>query len=85
MYLSWSFCTLYLLTCQVTVTVGDSNLCRCVACYMCDVYQAILIVPLLIIHKHSRPHSVSNGEFLHLFFFPYLSCIFDSHEKCESV
>ena len=30
MYLWWSLCTLYLLACQVRVTVGDSVLCRCV-------------------------------------------------------
>ena len=27
---AWSFCTVYLLTCQVRVTVGDSGLCCCV-------------------------------------------------------
>ena len=30
MYLWWSLCTLYLLPCQVRVTVGDSGLCCCV-------------------------------------------------------
>ena len=26
----WSLCTWYLLACQVSVTVGDSGLCRCI-------------------------------------------------------
>ena len=30
MYLWWSLCTLYLLACQVRVTVGGSGLCYCV-------------------------------------------------------
>ena len=30
MYLMWNLCTLYLLACQVKVTVGDSGLCCCV-------------------------------------------------------
>ena len=29
-YLQWSLCTLYLLVCQVRVTVGNSGLCCCV-------------------------------------------------------
>ena len=29
LYLWWSSCTLYLLACQVRVTVGDSGLCCC--------------------------------------------------------
>ena len=36
MYLWWSLFTLYLLTCLVTVTVDDSGLRCCVACYMYD-------------------------------------------------
>ena len=30
MYVWWSLCTLYLIACQVEVTVGDSGLCCCV-------------------------------------------------------
>ena len=30
MYFWWSFCTVYLLACQVRVSVGESDLCRCV-------------------------------------------------------
>ena len=29
-YLWWSLCTLYILVCQVRVTIGDSGLCCCV-------------------------------------------------------
>ena len=36
MYLWWNLFTLYLLTCLVTVTVDDSGLRCCVACYMYD-------------------------------------------------
>ena len=36
MYLGWSLCTLYLLACQVRVTVGDSGLC------WCDVFRALI-------------------------------------------
>ena len=28
-YLSWGLCTLYLLACQVRVSIDDSGLCRC--------------------------------------------------------
>ena len=34
LYFWWSLCTLYLLACQVRVTVGDSGLCCCT----CDTY-----------------------------------------------
>ena len=35
MYLLWSLCTVYLLTCQVRVAVGDSGLCFvCMRCLL---------------------------------------------------
>ena len=42
MYLWWSLCTLHLLPCQVLVTEDDSGLCRCIPCYTCDVYGALV-------------------------------------------
>ena len=38
MCLWWSSCTLYLLACQVRVTIGVWGLFCCVPCYLCDVY-----------------------------------------------
>ena len=38
------------------VTVGDSDLCCCVPCLS----GVIISLRLLILHKHSRPHSVSD-------------------------
>ena len=38
------------------VTVGDSGLCCCVPCLS----SAIIPLCLLILHKHSRPDSVSD-------------------------
>ena len=38
MHLWWSLCTLYLLACQVRVTVGDSGLCCCT----CYVFRALI-------------------------------------------
>lgn len=38
-----SLCTLCLLACQVSATVGDSGPSSCVRCYMHDVCQALLI------------------------------------------
>ena len=40
-YFQWSLSTLYLLACQVGVTVGDTGLCFCVPCYTCDVSRAL--------------------------------------------
>ena len=42
------------------VTVGDSGLCCCVPCLS----SAIISLCLLILHKHSRPHSVSDYQIL---------------------
>ena len=56
MYLSWSFYTLYLVARQVGVTLGDSGLCCCVPCLS----SAVVSLCLLILHKRSRPHSVSD-------------------------
>ena len=39
MYLWWSLCTLYLLACQVRVTVGDSGLCFW---FLRDVFRALV-------------------------------------------
>ena len=45
MYPWWSFCTLYLLACQVTVTVGDSSLCCYVPCLSSATFFFGLICP----------------------------------------
>ena len=39
----WSLCTVYLLACQVRITVGESGLC---CCGKCDVFQALVIALL---------------------------------------
>ena len=36
-------CTLYLLACQVIVTVGRSGLCCGHPCYMCELYRVLFI------------------------------------------
>ena len=41
MYLSWNLCTLYLLACQVRVTLGNLGL----FCCLCDIFW-VLITPL---------------------------------------
>ena len=41
MYLWWSLCTLYLLACQVRVTIGDSGLCCC-AIVMSKIFWALI-------------------------------------------
>ena len=40
------------------VTGGDSGLCSCVPCLS----SAIISLCLLILHKRSRPHSVSDDD-----------------------
>ena len=42
MYLWWCLCTVYLLACQVGVTVGDRFYC------VCDDFQ-VLIIPLFVV------------------------------------
>ena len=39
MYPGWSLCTLYLYTCQVRVTVGNTGLCLL---YLCYVFRALI-------------------------------------------
>ena len=61
---------LYFLSCRVRDTVGDSGLCCCVHAKIiniliifgpCDVFRALIVsLSLLILHKCSWPHSVSN-------------------------
>ena len=41
--------TLYLQACQATGTIDDSDLCRCVSCYVSDVCPTLLITLLLIL------------------------------------
>ena len=47
-YLWWNKCTLYLLACQVRVTVGDSGLCHCV---LCEIFRALINSCVLILRK----------------------------------
>jgi len=61
----WSLCTVYLLACQVRITVGESGLC---CCGKCDVFQALVIaLCLLILHKLSRPRPVSDCSVILIF------------------
>ena len=41
------------------VTISDSGLCCCVPCLL----STIISICLLILHKHPRPHSVSDYSF----------------------
>ena len=43
MYPRWSLCIIYLLACQVRVTLGESCLCCCVPYYTCDVSRTLLL------------------------------------------
>ena len=45
-----------LLACQMKVTVSESDICCCVPCLS----SAINSLSLLILHRRSRPHSVSD-------------------------
>ena len=51
MYYWWNLCALYLLACQVRVTVGDSGLCCCVCC---DVFR--VPVNSLVWRKRCYPY-----------------------------
>ena len=69
--LRWGLCTLYLLACQVKLTVGDSGLCCCVCCVtsferqlapLCVDSAGVLCAPVLfhvyyiIVTAHMHKH-----------------------------
>ena len=68
MYLWWRlWCTLYLVARKVIVTVGDSGLCCCIPCNMCEVCQALLI-PFVCwfycCNKKTSVMAISSGSLL---------------------
>lgn len=54
MYLWWSLCTLYILTCQVIVITGYSGFCSCVSCCAWHLLSALNSLCVLIQDEDSK-------------------------------
>ena len=69
MYLWWYLCTLYLLECQVRVTIGDSGLCCCdcvtfLKCYFTPLFVVYHYTTRRCLYTHCNSSSAS-GHFCH--------------------